>query len=106
MDIADQVYAAAAGMHGAGGYRAQCGLVEGMLMFLGIAGSKTGLSRKETAAACYQYAEVFEKQFGSLLCRDLRPEGFSANNPPHLCENLTCRALLFAVDFLQSRDWL
>lgn len=106
MDIADQVYAAAAGMHGAGGYRAQCGLVEGMLMFLGIVGTQAGLSGKQIADRCYQYAEAFEKQFSSLICRDLRPEGFSENNPPHLCENLTCRTLLFAADFLQKTDWL
>ena len=30
--IEEQTYAAAVGMHGAGGFRAQCGLVEGALM--------------------------------------------------------------------------
>lgn len=31
-----QTIRSAVGLHGAGGYRAQCGLVEGALMFIGI----------------------------------------------------------------------
>jgi len=42
VEVCDQVIDAALGMHGAGGYRAQCGLVEGALMFLGIAGRHGG----------------------------------------------------------------
>ena len=34
--LAPQTIQSAAGLHGAGGYRAQCGLVEGALMFIGI----------------------------------------------------------------------
>lgn len=38
---------AALGMHGAGGYRAQCGLVEGALMFIGIWGKMHGKEEAE-----------------------------------------------------------
>jgi len=34
--ISNQTMNAAIGMHGAGGFRAQCGLVEGALMFIGV----------------------------------------------------------------------
>ena len=34
--IEQQTIWSAVGLHGAGGYRAQCGLVEGTLMFMGI----------------------------------------------------------------------
>ena len=40
VDLSDQVVDAAVGMHGAGEYGAQCGLVEGALMFLGISGRR------------------------------------------------------------------
>lgn len=95
-----QVLNAAVGMHGAGGYRAQCGLVEGALMFIGILGEARELSDDEVVKMCYNLAEAFEGRFGSLLCRDLRPEGFKPNNPPHLCEELTCSAIRFAIHFI------
>ena len=95
-----QVLDAALGMHGAGGYRAQCGLVEGALMAVGILGKRQGLADDQVVRLCYAFAEQFEAQFGSLLCRVLRPEGFRPDNPPHLCEDLTCRAIDFDMAFL------
>lgn len=47
MPVSDDVFASALGMHGAGYYRAQCGLVEGTLMFIGLYGWKIGSSRDE-----------------------------------------------------------
>ncbi|MGD2105881.1 MAG: C-GCAxxG-C-C family protein [Anaerolineae bacterium] len=99
-----QVLDAALGMHGAGGYRAQCGLVEGALMFVGVGGKAQGLDGAAVAEACYDFAEQFEGQFGSLLCRDLRPGGLSPDDPPHLCEELSREALLFGVAFVS--EWM
>jgi len=95
-----QVLDAALGMHGAGGYRAQCGLVEGALMAVGIIGRRHGLADDQVVRLCYAFAEQFEAEFGSLLCLELRPEGFRPDNPPHLCEELTRRAIQFDVAFL------
>ncbi len=92
----------AVGMHGAGGYRAQCGLVEGALMFTGIYLHTLGKTDAEIAAACYRFASAFEETFGSLRCLELRPSGFSENDPPHLCEGLTCRAIGFACHYIQE----
>ncbi|NSW53424.1 MAG: C_GCAxxG_C_C family protein [Anaerolineae bacterium] len=94
---------AAAGMHGAGGYGAQCGLVEGMLLFLGWQGKHLGLPEDEVVQLCRAYAAGFEARFGSLRCAVLRPQGF----PPelagqHLCEGLTVEAVLFDLAFLQE----
>ena len=100
--LADQVLAAAVGMHGAGGYRAQCGLVEGALMFLGIIGQAEGLAEDAIVRACWEYAEQFETRFGSLLCRELRPEGFGPDNPPHLCETLTRDVISFDIQFVSD----
>ena len=99
-----QVLDAALGMHGAGGYRAQCGLVEGALMFIGVGGKAQGLDHEAVVKACYDFAEQFEEQFGSLLCRDLRPGGFSPDDPPHLCEELTRETLMFDVSFVS--EWM
>ena len=90
---------AALGMWGAGGHRAQCGLVEGALMFIGVLGSHRGLDRDQISRLCRDFAEGFEKQFGSLICRELRPEGFAPDNPPHICEDLSKRAIRYTTRF-------
>lgn len=95
-----QTITAAIGLHGAGGYRAQCGLVEGGLMFIGIYYQLQGKSENEIASTCFEYAQAFEQKFGSLRCYDLRPNGFTPNDPPHMCENLTCEAIDFAYRFI------
>lgn len=102
VDLRDQVIDAALGMHGAGGYRAQCGLVEGALMFVGIIGRARGLSDAGTVAACREYARQFEARFGSLSCSVLRPRGFRPDDPPHLCEPLTCEAIVSDVEFIDG----
>lgn len=106
--VEEQVLGAALGMHGVGGYRAQCGLVEGGLMFIGLLGRARGVDDDVAIGWCRDSAEAFETHFGSLLCRELRPEGFKPDNPPHLCEDLTGRAILFTINFLNGEllRWL
>ena len=91
---------AMAGLHGAGGYGAQCGLVEGMLVFLGLQGALAEESAEEISLRCRDFAAAFEARFGSLLCRKLRPQGFPQDGPSHACETLTAQAAVFA------RQWL
>ncbi len=100
IELSDQVIDAALGMHGAGEYGAQCGLVEGTLMFLGIIGRARGIADADIVGSCSEFAGQFESRFQSLLCSVLRPEGFHRCNPPHLCEELTCDAIKFAIDFV------
>ena len=97
------VMKAAVGMHGAGGFGAQCGLVEGALMYIGLAADNAGLSEETAVETCREYAAAFADRFGSLLCRELRPEGFGPDNPPHLCEGRTVAAVVFAIEFLTGR---
>ena len=95
-----QVFDAALGMHGAGRFRAQCGLVEGALMFIGIAGSAGSRSVGDIETVCRQFAEQFTARFGSLRCLELRPGGFLPSDPPHACEKLTAEAVEFAAQFI------
>lgn len=69
IEYGPHVLDAAIGLHGAGGFGAQCGLVEG-------------------------------DKFGSLSCSNLRPNGFTENDPPHMCEKLTCDVISFTYDFI------
>ena len=100
--IGNQTLAAASGLHGAGGYGAQCGLVEGALMFIVHYGNRKGLERDEIVKLCHDFASEFERNFSSLRCRELRPGGFSPDDPPHLCEGLSVKAIQFSYEFLKD----
>ena len=100
--LSGQVIDAAVGMHGAGEYGAQCGLVEGTLMFLGMIGRARGIPDDAIVRACKAYAGQFQKRFNSLACAVLRPEGFNPNNPPHLCETFTREAIDFTIAFVSD----
>ena len=98
--LQSQVMDSALGLWGAGGHRAQCGLVEGALMFIGVLGSRRALNRDQISKLCRNFARGFEEQFGSLICKELRPEGFAPDNPPHICEDLSKRAIRYTTCFV------
>lgn len=102
INLCSQIVDAGIGMHGAGGYGAQCGLVCGGLMFIGILGKEKGLGTRDIVNTCFEFAKGFEKEFGSLDCRALRPQGFNPDNPPHLCEELTKKAIIFTQSYLDN----
>lgn len=102
VELQPQALHAAIGMHGAGRFRAQCGLVEGALMFLGIYGAAQGKSDKDISKLCFRFAKAFTAEFGSLTCSGLRPGGFQKTDPPHACEPLTNRTVPFAAEFIRA----
>ena len=102
LELHQQVIDSALGMHGAGRYGAQCGLVEGSLLFLGIIGRDKNKSKEEIISSCNKYAEEFENKFSSLACKELRPEGFTPSQPKHLCRDLTCETIYFTISFIKN----
>ena len=102
--LAEDVLSAALGMHGASYYGAQCGLVEGTLMFIGLLGISLGKSRSDIEKLCNGFASAFEKEFSSLNCSVLRPGGFKADDPPHLCLPLTVKSIEFSYDYIRD-NW-
>ena len=104
VEVNSQVIDSASGIPGAGRFGAQCGLVAGALMFFGILGKEEELSQKEIRSVCYEFAEQFQNKFGSLVCKELRPEGFKPENPPHLCEDITKKAVALSVDIINDNN--
>jgi C_GCAxxG_C_C family probable redox protein len=102
INLCPQVIDSAIGMHGAGKFQAQCGLVEGSLMFIGIFGREQRIIDEIIVSSCYNFANQFQQHFGSLVCRDLRPQGFKPENPPHLCAKLEKKAVAFTAAFIQG----
>ena len=103
LELSPQVIDSAVGMHGAGKYGAQCGLVEGSLLFIGIYGRYIKLDDEKIVGFCSAFAEDFEKKFSSLLCSRLRPGGFNEDDPAHLCEAITVRAVSWGIPFLRKK---
>lgn len=101
-EISDQIIFGAIGMNGAGQFGAQCGLVEGGLMFMGIYLAESGFKASDITAICNRFAGQFVAHFSSLTCSDLRPEGFKESNPPHMCSDLIVQALEFDIKFLKK----
>jgi len=99
IDIHPQVMEAAFGLN-AGRSATQCGLIEGSLMFIGVYGSQERIESLKIQELCQNFSEAFQQKFNSLLCKELRPQGFCPENPPHLCENLTNLAILFSAEFI------
>jgi hypothetical protein len=100
--ISSQLDSACIGMHGAGGYRAQCGIVEGTLLLLGCYLKSKGIDDCEIVKYCYDFAESFVDKFGSLSCRVLRPIGFGKDAPLHACEELTKKGIYHSYDYIKS----
>ncbi len=98
--ISQQLIDSAIGMHGAGSYDIQCGLVEGSLMFIGIYGKEQNKTSEDITDLCNSFASRFEEKYTSFICSTLRPEGFNENNPPHLCELFTCNVIEFTSEFI------
>lgn len=97
--IHPQVMDAAFGLN-AGRAATQCGLIEGSLMFIGVYGSREQIESSKIQELCQNFSKEFQQKFNSLLCNELRPQGFCPENPPHLCEKLTKLAILFSAEFI------
>lgn len=98
-DIDPQVISATFGLN-AGRAGTQCGLIEGALMFIGLYGEQQQMDDSKIRKLCRGFVGEFQRDFGSLVCSQLRPQGFSLENPPHLCENLSKRAIVFSAEFI------
>ena len=77
IDCCPQVLDSAIGMHGAAEYGAQCGLVEGSLMSLGIIGRKRGIPDVKIKAYCREFACRFEKRLACNMKQVLRPKNIN-----------------------------
>jgi C_GCAxxG_C_C family probable redox protein len=102
IELDEQIIIGSSGLNGAGQYRAQCGLVEGVLIFLGIYLYSLKAEKDKIQQACNLFATKFETKFGSLSCNQLRPNGFNLSDPPHLCAELTEQSITFAIDFISN----
>ena len=101
--LPEELVKAAVGMHGAGRFGAQCGLIEGTLMFIGYHFLCLKIEESEAVAACHDIAVEITDRFGSLDCRDLRKGGFNPDDPPHLCEGLSVDVITFSYSWIKKR---
>jgi hypothetical protein len=104
IELSPQVYDSSVGMLGGGGhYGAQCGLVQGALMFTGILGARGGLDEETLDKHCFDLLAGATRELGSLVCREIRPEGFADDNPSYICEPRSVESIVWAARFLADR---
>ncbi len=72
--LAPQVVDAARCLPGAGGMGEACGLVTGVLMFVGVWGAHHDYNRQTLNPLAQRVAAHVQRRFGSLCCRDLQSE--------------------------------
>lgn len=99
-----QVSACVTGLHGAEKFGAQCGLALAGQMFIGIYYRQMDKEDAGAVSCCAQYAETFSNKFGSLVCSELRRSGYIYSDPRHLCEQLTCDAVIITYNFLKKES--
>jgi hypothetical protein len=102
LPLNEQVKNSVLALPGAGQCGAQCGIVSGTIMFMGIFGKNCGIGDNTIKNFCKKFANTFDSTFKSLQCSVLRPEGFHPDNPPHICESLTCDAVNLSVQLVSE----
>lgn len=78
-----------------------CGAYEGVLAFVRDYAEQKGL---ESDALIKDFRSVFSCQYRSVICSDLRPEGFRKNDPAHICAPYMLDIILFTYDYLLKRE--
>ena len=71
-----------------------CGLLHGALLFFGIYYGAQGRSGAEITALRRQYREKFQKQYGSQLCAEMKPQVG--------CSGFAVDGILFAIQFFEE----
>lgn len=102
IELMEETIFSATALPGAAKNGAQCGIVSGVIMLIGIMGNKQGIERNKIQEKCHVFVQKYEEKFGSLLCRELRPQGFNKNNPPHLCLGLTIDSIKVAYEYINT----
>lgn len=102
LPLNEQVKNSVLALPGAAQCGAQCGIVSGTIMFMGIFGKNFGIDDNTIKNFCKKFTNTFEATFKSLQCNVLRPEGFHPDNPPHICETLTCDAVNISVKLVSE----
>lgn len=98
--LSPQLLQAAAAVSGAGCSGAQCGIVEGALLFIGLYYGAKGKTAAEIAAVSRAFAAAYAEKWGSLRCAELRPGGVHEDDPPTLCAGLTLEGIIFTREFI------
>ena len=97
------VLSISASMNGGGRAGAQCGILEAGLFVLSLLYGRHSekQSREPLQSLAFQLTKKFETEYKSLLCRDIRPEGFYSTQPRGLCTERIIYGIFFLLDFFE-----
>jgi hypothetical protein len=81
---------------------AQCGLFEGIKVFLLFYCSCQEIKSDKATELCLDLLRTFEKQFGKLTCGALVEKYGDIEAKGHICEKLTADVLYEAYEFINK----
>lgn len=97
-----QILHSVSGFDGVNPLIAQCGLMSGALMFLGIYGREKNIPNSQLKSYSYDYSKYFQRKFGDTGCNSLNGKNSSLNLSPFSCEILTKDVVKFTFDFINK----
>ncbi|MCD8199070.1 MAG: C-GCAxxG-C-C family protein [Phascolarctobacterium sp.] len=100
--VHEQVYQAINGIMENRFKRYQCGLYKGTVMFLGIYGTDKGWDRDKLNAITLDFAKAFEKEYGSIMCNEVRRVSFETNSAHLICTAFAARAVIFSANYIKN----
>lgn len=104
VELDPHAFHATSGLLGAASFGLQCGLVEGVLMFIGIYYTQLGIEEDAILSSCCHFMETFSQKFGSLKCCELRSDLNIKKDPRYICEQLTGDAVSYAHYFIRKEN--
>ena len=99
--IQSQVIDSLVGLPNGAEQKSLCGLVSGTLIFIGIYGKIKKLKRDQIKNICKKFSSEFIGKFGSIDCKDLKPEKISPEQTC-ICKELAYKAIDFSIDFIEK----
>ena len=97
-----QVLYSVSGLHGVDPMIAQCGLLSGGLMFLGIYSCEKNIPNSQLSKYYYDYSKYFQRKFGDTGCQNLNGNSKSLGLKPYACEDLTKDVVEFTINFIEK----
>lgn len=102
IEISRQVLHGTIGLHSTTEYGGQCGLLEGLLIFVGIYGREKNYSNNEIVRHCAKLTRKFDNLFRTLSCHDLKGASKKIFESPHSCENITIDIVLLTKKYIDK----
>ncbi|MFA6521623.1 MAG: C-GCAxxG-C-C family protein [Candidatus Gracilibacteria bacterium] len=106
LEVSNDVLKISAFTNGGGQAGGQCGILNGGLIILSLMCGRysNDTSREPLQSLARKLTREFEDKFKSLLCREIRSEGFNASQLESICNKRIVEGVGFLLDFFKRNS--